>query len=409
MLYRRIGIKKIKTRIMTKRFCIIIFISVIFPVIVKSQDITEFLKHVSMFNPEILAYKKLLEAKKAEARTGITPPDPFVNFGFMPGNTEEIGTKRTWSVTQSFSFPTKYILRNKLSRSSIALAEKEFNLGVLNTMLNAKLLLYEFIYNLKTLELLSARKEVYDKLKSGWGTMLASGEATVLEYNKIILELSSMNLRINRVETNISILKEKLRYISGNNIELPSISNYLPSELPDYERLITEKSEIHPAFLLPESEYQVSLQEVRLSRAGSLPEFQAGVASEIIPGETYTGPVAGFTIPLWSNSNKIKTAVFMAEHSAASRDATLLELRTTVRGEFENMTALRKSISEIKEIIESGRNKEYLEKALAAGEISLTDFFIFLETSFRAEDRLCELEYEYNKSLALLYDHDLLK
>ena len=48
-------------------------------------------------------------------------------------------------------------------------------------------------------------------------------------------------------------------------------------------------------------------------------------------------------------------------------------------------------------------------KAFSAREISLTSYFIFLETFFQAEDRLYELEYEYNKSLATLYDHELLK
>ena len=35
----------------------------------------------------------------------------------------------------------------------------------------------------------------------------------------------------------------------------------------------------------PEIEYQISMQEVKLSKTGSLPEFQIGYASEIVPGE----------------------------------------------------------------------------------------------------------------------------
>ncbi len=394
---------------MTKQICLLTALALSVQLAGHSQGITAFLKHVDANNPGIIAYGKLLEARKREARTGITPPDPYVSFGYMPGTTSDIGTKKTWSVTQSFSFPTRYILQNKLGKNTIVLAEQEFDLARLNTMLEAKQLLFDFIYNQKWLGVLNDRKELYNNLKSGWQKMLDSGEATILDYNKILLELSSMTLTINKVETNLAVLREKLRYISGNNIELPLITEYPAAPEPDYESLIAEKNTIHPAFLMPEAEYQISLQEVRLSKSGSLPEFQAGIESEIIPGETYTGPIAGLTIPLWSNTNKVKSSVLMAEYSAASRDAVLLELTTQVMSTYENSISLKKSIIEITGILDSGSSRLFLDKALSSGEISLTDYFLYLKTIFDAEDHLYELEYEYNKTLTVLYDHELLR
>jgi hypothetical protein len=80
-----------------------------------------------------------------------------------------------------------------------------------------------------------------------------------------------------------------------------------------------------------------------------------------------------------------------------------------VQSEYANMTALRRSISEIRDIIDSNKNNLYLEKALSGGEISLTEYFLYLETSFKAEDILNELENAYYKSIAVLCDHELLK
>jgi len=372
------------------------------------QDISSFLKQVDANNPEIAAYRKLLEARRLETRTGLTPADPVVNFGYMPETTERGGSKKTWSVTQSFSFPTKYLIQNKLSKEKIILAEHEFNLARLDVLLNAKLLMFDLIYNQKTLNVLNQRKVLYDRLRSGWEKMLEAGETTILDYNKILLEFISLNLSITRAETEISILGERLFYMSGNKAEPPDDAEYPVTPDSDPEKLISEKSRIHPSFLLPESEYMISLQEARLSKSGSLPEFQAGYASEIVPGETFTGPVAGLSIPLWSNSKRVKTANAMVDHYSAVRDARLLELKSLVQSEYENMTALRKSISEIREIVKSNYN-QYLEKALSGGEISLTDYFLYLETSFRAEDRLNELENEYYKSMAVLCDHELIE
>jgi len=386
-----------------------IIITLIFSITLSGQEVASFLWQVAEHNPDLIAYKKLLEARKFQARTDLAPPDPVISFGYMPEKTTRTAVKKTWSVTQSFSFPVRYITQNQLSKGRIILAEHEFNLIKLNTLLNSKLLLFDLIYNRKKLDQLNSRKKIYDRLKSGWGKMLQAGEATILDYNKLVLEFSELTLMISRTETEISILTDKLKYMSGNKYDLPLLFDYPTVIDHDFEYIINEKINFHPLFLLPETEYKISLNEAKLSRSGILPEFHAGYASEVVEGEKFTGPVAGLTIPIWSNSNKIKTAYAMADHFSASRDAKLLELKTQVQSEYYNMKALGKNISAIRELISLNNNTEHLDLALASGEISMTEYFLYLGSSFQAEDRLSELEYEYNKSLAVLYDYELLR
>ena len=141
---------------------------------------------------------------------------------------------------------------------------------------------------------------------------------------------------------------------------------------------------------------------------GNLPELQAGYQAEILPGETFSGPVLGITIPLWANTGKVKSANAMADHYAAARDARLTGLRTQVRGEYENLIALSESIRELRNLMDSGTANDFLDQALSSGEISLIDYFVYLESSFQTEDKLIELENEYAKTRAALYDHELL-
>ncbi len=142
---------------MIKKIIILIFLVSLYNG-APGQSLSEFLKQVSENNPEIQAYRKLLEARKLEARTGLTPSDPFISAGFMPGNTDAIGTKKTWSVTQSFAFPTKYLLQKKINKNTIVLAEQEFNQGKLLTLLDAELSAYDLIYNTKALNVLKIQK-----------------------------------------------------------------------------------------------------------------------------------------------------------------------------------------------------------------------------------------------------------
>ena len=110
-----------------------------------------------------------------------------------------------------------------------------------------------------------------------------------------------------------------------------------------------------------------------------------------------------------ANLNKVKTARSSVIHQAAVRDAEIFRLKSQIRNEYANMKALKKSMSEVKNVLESNGAINYLDIALENGEISLTSYFSYLEVAFRAEDRLLELENEYHKSLAALLDYELIK
>jgi len=86
-----------------------------------------------------------------------------------------------------------------------------------------------------------------------------------------------------------------------------------------------------------------------------------------------------------------------------------MKLKSQTRYEFSNMKALQKSISEIRNILESGGGIKYPDNALSNGEISVTNYFLYLDAFYQSEDRLLEMENEYHKLLATLLDHELIK
>jgi len=377
--------------------------------VIKAQDVNSYLKQISENNPEILAYQKLLDVRILEARSSLNPSDPFVTIGYMPAKNSTVGIKKIWSVNQSFSFPTKYLLQRKISRSTIILAEHEFELGKLMILLDAKLTILDLIYYEKSLKVIMQRKENYNRLQKAWEKMVSIGEATIIDYNKIRMELSSLNLRISRTKTNINMLRNKLLFMNGNGSVIAEEIDYPLTVAPDPENLIIYKTNNHPAFIIPALEYLLSREELKLSKTNSLPDFQIGYSAEILPGETFSGPVGGLSIPLWSNTNRVKTAYAIADHAAAMRDAELSRLKSEVLNEYYNMKALKQSMNELTDILKSGDNKRFLDIALNNGEISITTYFSDLAIMYQVEDRLFELEHEYNKSLATLSDYKLIK
>lgn len=390
------------------RKLLILLAAIITAPLTSGQSLEEYLRRVEDNNREILAYKKLLEARSFEARTGNAPAGPFISGGIMPGSPESAGTKKTWSVSQSFAFPTKYLLQKKINLNTIKLAEQEFNMGKLNILLEAKGSYLDLLYNTRYLKLLSSRKEGYDRLEAAWKKMLENGQATIMDYNRIMMEISAVNLDITRTRADIEMLREKLSVLSGSDSSITP-EDYTPVIFTSLEDVLREKEVIHPAYLIPGLESELSLQEVKMSRAGALPELEIGYQSEIVPGETYSGPAGGISVPLWSNSGRVKAASARAEHLSAHREAMLQKLKSEVKNEYSNMKALQQSISELRNILGADSGKRHLDTALNAGEISVTTYFTYLEATFRAEDRLLDLENEFYKSLARLLDHELMK
>ncbi|HLN21812.1 MAG TPA: TolC family protein [Bacteroidales bacterium] len=374
----------------------------------QGQGMEELLRNAALNNPRIIAYGKLLEARKAESKTGIAPADPFISGSYMPGQDATPGRKKTWEISQSFSFPTKYLLQKQMSKSTVLLAEQEFGLGRMQILLDAELSFLDLVYNSRMLTILQQRKNAYDELRNAWEKMLDSGAATIMDYNRILIELSQLNLRITRVQADIEMLNEKIRYITGNKLTLLFVKDYPAFPQIEIDQLINDKLKIHPAYLIPEMEYQISLQNVKLARNGSLPDLQIGYGAELVPGENYSGPVGGLSVPLWSNSNKVKAASAQAEHVASLRDAEILRLVSEVRNEYSNMKALQTSLNEIRNIVDTGESKRLLDKALDAGEISLTTYFSYIESLNASEDRYLQTENELFRSMATLTDHLLL-
>ncbi|MGQ9620162.1 MAG: TolC family protein [Bacteroidales bacterium] len=379
------------------------------PLQVPGQDFDNFLRQVAEKNPEIISYGKMLETRRAEARTNFYPPGPEASFGYMPGKSSLSGVKKIWSVSQRFDFPSKYLAMKNISRKTVVLAEKEFELGKLNILLDAQLTLYDYLFRKKLLALLVKRSSNCTDLIEAWKKKLEAGETTILDYNRIALELSGINLKKNKTAAEVSTLEHKLVYMTGGIKSFPEEIEYPQELISDPDSLIGIKLSIHPEFAIPAMEYELSLGEVSLSCSSNLPGLMVGYSSEILPVESYTGPVFGISVPLWANTGKVKSAKARSYQVQAETNAKVERLKTEIRREYSLMASLKQTLSDLQKILKSSSGVQELLKALQEGEITLTEYFSMLEVIYDTEEKLIETENEYCRSVAVLNDHLLLR
>ena len=74
------------------------------------------LKTVLENNKSLRAARQMQQVTVLDARTGNTPSDPRIEFGYLFGNPEDIGNRTDFSVSQQFDFPTSYVIKSRMKQ-----------------------------------------------------------------------------------------------------------------------------------------------------------------------------------------------------------------------------------------------------------------------------------------------------
>ena len=78
------------------------------------------------------------------------------------------------------------------------------------------------------------------------------------------------------------------------------------------------------------------------------------------------------------------------------------------QGGFDNQSvALKTSIDEYGEVLESQNNLALLNKAIQAGQISMIEYFVDVTTLYQSMQNHMQLQNEYQKVMAQLYKFKL--
>lgn len=108
------------------------------------QSFDGVLKSVEENNYTLAATKESVKANKLANKTGLTPSDPEVEFGYMWRNLEG-GNKKAVNVRQGFDFPTLYAQRGKLANIKNDSEDVSYSVSRMNILLEAKTVCIELV------------------------------------------------------------------------------------------------------------------------------------------------------------------------------------------------------------------------------------------------------------------------
>lgn len=374
------------------------------------NNITGVLSSIEANNPQLKAGAQMVLSQKAEVSSQNSLEDPTFELEHLWGAQNAGDRKYDITVSQAFDFPSLYVQRNRVGNLKRSLYDGQQALLRQQVLLQAKELCLRIVYLNRCIDLSDKRLKAADQLARLYREKLESGDAAILDVNKIEIELLNVTTANTRLRNERSACLTQLRALNGGEtfgVELSALADYPEAVLPaSFDDLKSQALQADPELQMLRQENLIANQSVALNRAGWLPKFALGYRHAYELGERFNGLSVGVSIPLFANRKKVKMAKAQAlagSFAVNNREQqALAELQTS----YDEAVTLQKDHARY-DLLTRQNNLELLQKALSAGQISMVEYLVDATQLYEAFDNRLSLEYEYQVRLARMYKFEL--
>ena len=216
---------------------------------------------------------------------------------------------------------------------------------------------------------------------------------------------------LSELETNRAKIIEDLNALNNGNefaMEIKDIEVYPVEEfltLDAYSQLYMEYD--------PENNYYGQLNDAleaddNVAKMGWFPKFDIGYKYSNEIGDGFNGFTIGASIPLFANRNKVKAAKADVIANTLTQQNLQMTEMNRIKSQFAKAVSLKQQFESYKSILGDKNCYQVLEKALAGGQISLLEYLQEVNYFLNAENKMLELEYQYQLTMAELNKYSLL-
>lgn len=388
-----------------KRYSIILACVWVSGCLCAQTSIERVLQSVETNNKELQANSQLTAARKLEAKLDNNLPDPSVSYVHQYGNKDGMGMQGELVASQSFDFPSVYVQKNKLTRAKAGSLDRQHAEVRQQILLQAKEVCLDLVLLNQQKQLLYLRRRNAEQLSALYERRLQTGDANILETNKINLELlnAKTEARMNEA-ARIAKLQELAMLNGGVAIDFTDTS-YVDVPVPlSFEDLKREALASNAQLLSLKSEQAAALRQIQVNKAMGLPGFELGYRLNTASGgERFNGFLVGISIPLFSNRNNVKQAKAQSRYTDMQLESTTFTVTNELQNLYDQSLALRASMDEYRHILQSQNSLALLNKAIQAGQISMIEYFVDVTTYYQSVQNFMQLQNQYQKVMSQLY------
>lgn len=367
------------------------------------------LDSIASNNLELRAAKAKADSKIAEIKSTNNLGDTEVEFEYLKGDNID-GNKYGFSLSQGFEWFGMYGARSKANKSKAEAVKYEHLSQSLSVLLDAKQLCMKIINANRKIK---AQTEVYNNIKQlsdEYSKGFEHGEISILDINKLKIELLNVKQTLDRSKAERKALIEELTAINGNKAiaGIESLEVYPNQELSSIETYQEQVAALDPDCKANTAMLNSADKEVSMAKMGWLPKFSVGYKFANELGDRFNGVSVGMALPVFSNRNKVSVAKADKIAELYNQESSVTEKTAQIKADYSQAVYLKEQINSYSTVLSDSSNKEMLKKALNGGQITLLDYLLELRYFLEAQQTLLDLEYEYNSVLTSLNKYQLI-
>ncbi len=367
-------------------------------------SLKEILNQVLKKNPEILASKKMWEAKGAMVPASWSLENPMIGIMWedVP-NSFNLGQsmEKRYTVQQNIPFPPKLLAQRKVSISAKSSFEQEYNETSRRVLTQVKSAYYQYFFTLKNMEIFHHHVEILTDFSKIIQTQYMVGKASQPDVLKIQVELSLMNNELLDLDRKLVVEVSMLNIFMNRTVNSP---------LPQPEE-ITKDSLKYDLTQLQEMAKQTRAQiraiqyqlektqaQVNFAKWNYAPDFmlKLGRVSSASGFRGWDFEVQA-SFPLWF-LQKENYELKSAQREKENLQAMLNSVQNMVALEVQDAYVRLKTKERIFELYQNSiwpQAKQSLEAATSGYQTQRVDFLTLLET----ERDLRHIELGYYQAL----------
>lgn len=237
---------------------------------------------------------------------------PKTSIDGQYGQFNSYSNDNSFSVSQSFAFPSVYINRNKLATANIKSSEWEYKVSRLDVATQVKQVYWQYVYLSAKQKLLCYQDTLYTRFLRAAELRAKAGETNRLEMITARSQSMEVKNQLYRINVDMSVCSRKLMVLLNSKL-LMTPSDTLLHRISYTHTSDSVSADLNPSLGYVQQQVEVSKIEKKLERSQILPDINVGYFSQTMVGTQdingisrifdhsfrFTGVQVGLSVPLW--------------------------------------------------------------------------------------------------------------
>lgn len=403
----------------TLPFLLILFLSLSFFNTLKAQqpvriNLNDAVKMALDSNLSVRSSVYSLEVQKALKGASWDIPKTTLDgeYGQINSHTKD----NSFTLSQSFSFPTVYNTQSKLAASGIKSSEWELKGSQLEIATQVKQVYWQLTYFAAKQKLLVYQDSLFSRFLYAAELRLKTGETNRLEMITARSQSLEVKNELQQVQSDVGISMRKLQTLINTSIP------YMPTDTLSRKQmlvLLPDSTAItqNPTLGFIKQQVETASYEKKLEQSRALPDLTVGVFSQTMqgtqevnsvlrtfgPGDRFNGFQAGITLPIWFKpyTAKAKAAGIRQNVAQTNAEAYSKTLSSNYRSLLDEYDKYSKSVDfyEQQAIPEAEYIIEQSGRSYKAGAMDYLDYVLSLDRALTIKQNYLDALSSYMQTI----------